>query len=305
MAIETAAIDAHLTRQEDEIGRLLGVLHSIDKDTVYSSLIHPSGPLATARAGMMLSDIVPALQSRVSALQRELEDQNALIAFQTEIRDALKLGLSEVQHARTALARALADRKDLPRRFTEDPSKTEILLTAADSLDAFADGVAIIAADEVPGSLPYIGNRKGALPFPVAGRIIRQFNETDAAGIVRPGLVVATASQAIVTTPTAATIRYRGPLLDYGQVSIIEPQIGVLIIVAGMETVYGNIGEVLPAGSPIGIMGGQSQSFEKIIEQTVIGNGSERPETLYIEVRNDNIPQDPLLWFGQGKDLKK
>jgi septal ring factor EnvC (AmiA/AmiB activator) len=52
-------------------------------------------------------------------------------------------------------------------------------------------------------------------------------------------------------------------------------------------------------------MGGQSQSFEEIIEQTVIGNGSERPETLYIEIRNENIPQDPLLWFGQGKDLKK
>ena len=114
----------------------------------------------------------------------------------------------------------------------------------------------------------------------MAGRIIRQFNETDAAGIVRPGLVVATASQAIVTTPTAATIRYRGPLLDYGQVSIIEPQIGVLIIVAGMETVYGNIGEVLPAGSPIGIMSQKRAKKKTFIQGIQTSHNTKRLKNL-------------------------
>ncbi|MEZ5674302.1 MAG: hypothetical protein R3D81_03325 [Thalassovita sp.] len=45
-------------------------------------------------------------------------------------------------------------------------------------------------------------------------------DESDAAGIARPGVVLATRPRALVTTPTAATIRYLGPLLDYGNVMI-------------------------------------------------------------------------------------
>ena len=72
--------------------------------------------------------------------------------------------------------------------------------------------------------------------MPVQGKVIRYFNEADAAGIKRPGIVVAT-RQRVGRTPTAATIRYRGPLLDYGLVSILEPQQDILYILAGLSTV--------------------------------------------------------------------
>ena len=47
--------------------------------------------------------------------------------------------------------------------------------------------------------------------MPVQGKVIRYFNEADAAGIKRPGIVVATSDNAC-PYPNRATIRYRGPL---------------------------------------------------------------------------------------------
>ncbi len=80
--------------------------------------------------------------------------------------------------------------------------------------------------------------------------------------------------------------------------TIIEPQNGTLFVFAGLDQAFGEIGQVVPAGSPIGMMGGNSQTIETILEQS--DKGAEvavRTETLYIEVRQDKEPQDPLIWF--------
>jgi septal ring factor EnvC (AmiA/AmiB activator) len=61
--------------------------------------------------------------------------------------------------------------------------------------------------------------------------------------------------------------------------------------------VFGTIGQVIPAGSPIGVMGGNSQTIDSILEQSEKGTGVVWSETLYIEVRQDKEPQDPLIWF--------
>ena len=90
------------------------------------------------------------------------------------------------------------------------------------------------------------------------GKVLRKFNEADASGIKRSGIILATDPKAIVISPTAATIRYLGPLLDYGNVAILEPQNGLLFVFAGMDTLYGEIGQVIPALSPIGLMPSQS-----------------------------------------------
>ncbi|MEM9911706.1 MAG: peptidase M23, partial [Pseudomonadota bacterium] len=104
-----------------------------------------------------------------------------------------------------------------------------------------------------------------------------------------------------VTTPVPATLRYRGPLLDYGNVVIVEPQQGILIVMAGLETVFGEIGQVLPGGSPVGWMPGPSLSESGLgdahVSATEPGAGSQDTQTLYIEIREKNIPVDPLTWF--------
>ncbi len=111
-----------------------------------------------------------------------------------------------------------------------------------------------------------------------------------------------TRPHAMVSTPAAATIRYRGPLLDYDNVIILEPEAGLLLVFAGLQQVYGEIGEVLPGGNPVGIMGGPALDAGAILSQTEDDITAQQSETLYIEVRESNTPVDPELWFKTDKD---
>ncbi|KUF10705.1 peptidase M23 [Pseudoponticoccus marisrubri] len=296
-AIRETELTRRLAAQEEEVAQLLGVLTALGNRAQPETLLHPQGPLGTARSGMLVAAVTPGLAAQAAALRADLEEVTALRQLQQNAARTLEEGLSGVQNARTALSQAIADRTDLPRRFTEDPVQTEILIAATETLQGFASGLSQIGEGAEADPLPPIGDRKGLLPLPVRGVLIRGAGEADAAGVTRPGIVLATRPQALVTTPTAATIRYNGPLLDYGLVSILEPQAGLLFVLAGLEAVYGSAGEVLPAGSPVGLMGGADPQAGDVVSPSGEGGGAGRSETLYMEVRQGDQPVDPLDWF--------
>ena len=296
-AIREQALAAGLQAQQAELAQLLAALQTMGHAPAPVLMLHPLGPAGTARAGMILADITPALAQRAQALRVQLEEMQTLRLLQDNAADTLRRGLQGAQEARTELSQAIADRKPLPRRFVEDPVRTAILIASAETLEGFASGLSQIARDEPAQGLLDIAHRKGALPLPVQGALLRRAGEADAAGLTRPGILLATRPYALVTTPAAATVRYRGPLLDYGNVMILEPQAGLLLVLAGLEQVFGAPGEVLPAGSPVGLMGGQEPQEGTIVVQSGEGAGNTRSETLYIEVRENNQPVDPALWF--------
>ncbi|ARE82346.1 murein hydrolase activator EnvC [Roseovarius mucosus] len=301
-SLREQALGAELQAREAEIAQLLGVLSGMGSAPVPVLLMHPSGPVGTARAGMILSEVAPALDARALELRDKVQELSVLRVLQQSAADKLQEGLEGVQEARTALSTAMAERTDLPRRFTEDPVRTALLIASTETLEGFASGLSEIAVDEAPGSLPDITARKGALPLPAEGVILRRAGEADAAGIARPGILLATRPRALVTSPSAATVRYRGPLLDYGNVIILEPQAGILLVFAGLDVVYGQAGQVLPGGSPVGLMGGAGTEGDLLLAANVQDTGARRTQTLYIEVRQDNSPVDPLTWFKTDKD---
>lgn len=295
--LREAELKNALERREKEVANLLGVLSTIERDSVLSSLVHPAGALATARAGMMLADVTPALEQKAETLRSDLKDLQDLAALQSLASERLVLALNEAELARAALNNALKTQSDLPRRFSEDPVKTALLLAASETLTEFAASLDIIATSVVSGSLPEITDRRGRLHLPVTEAAV----EHRSGAASPPALRLSTPHKALVTTPVPATLRYRGPLLDYGNVVIVEPQQGILIVMAGLETVFGEIGQVLPGGSPVGWMPGPSLSESGLgdahVSATEPGAGSQDTQTLYIEIREKNIPVDPLTWF--------
>ena len=296
-SLREARLTRELQAREAEVAQLLGVLLSMGDRPSPTMLLHPAGPVGTARSGMILADVTPALNARADELRNRLTEITTLRVLQQNAAETLQNGLNGVQDARTALSQAVADRTDLPRRFTEDPVRTAILIASTETLEGFASGLSEMTTEEDRSDLPDISNLRGQLPLPVQGQILRRAGEADSAGITRPGLLVATRPRALVTTPAAATIRYRGPLLDYGNVMILEPEAGTLFVIAGLDVVYGGIGEVIPAGFPIGLMGGQDAEIGEILANSGNGTGTGRSETLYIEVRQDDAPVDPEAWF--------
>ncbi len=293
-ALREAEIRGSFDAKRDRIAQVLAALAAMEDAPGPLVLLHPDGPEAAARSGMIMASVGPALEAEAADLRRDLQEIARMRALQAGALGALEDGLAAAQAARTALSQAVQDRTDLPQRFLEDPEELQALVSNAETLEAFARGVARLQSDVGPPMADFAGAR-GALPLPAVGTLLRRAGEADAAGIVRPGLLVATRPEALVVTPWPATIRYRGPLLDYKNVMILEPAAGYLLILAGLSTVYGETGDVLEAGAPVGLMGGRDLAAAE-------GTGAERTETLYIELRQDAEPIDPAPWFVETRE---
>lgn len=289
--------------ERDRLSRLLGVLQGIEGAPAPLLLMHPAGALGTARSGMILSEVTPAVAEEARALRMQLEDLATLRRLQDEAVDQLTLALDRMQAARTQLSQAIADRRMLPDNIIRDETAMTELLDSVDSLDALA---AILSRDGADGGieLPDFVAARGTLAMPVLGTVLRNYGEADGAGVTRPGLVQATRPRALVTAPWAASVRYAGPLPDYGNVIILEPQADYLIILAGIGTLYVVPGDIVASGGALGLMPGDpGPESEELILSSAQGGGAELTETLYIEVREDGAPIDPAPWFAAtGRD---
>lgn len=283
-----------------ELSDIVGVMISMQQSPETLMLLHPSGAEATARSGMILSSVTPGLREEADKLKQGLDEISEVRELQEEAANTLAEGLGRVQEARRLLASAVQDRSTMPVRFSDNPEELQALERSAATLDAFAEGIAGMESDVGPPLADFEG-AQGSLPMPVLGSVLRRYNEPDAAGIERPGLVIATAPASLVSTPWPATIRYRGPLLDYGNVTILEPSKDYLLILAGMAQVFGEVGDVLAAGEPVGLMGGTEPSAEEFgidfVVNAATGRDADRSETLYLELRRGKETLDPAEWF--------
>lgn len=297
--IREVALTLEYNAKREKVAQLVSALMQIGSDPGPLLLLHPTGALGTARSGMLLADVTPALQAQAETLRSDLTELRDLRGLQVGAGEKLTAGLKAAQAARTTLSKAISDRTDIPKRFTEDQNTLLGLLESSDTLDAFASGLTMNTDDT--GSIRDFAAAKGTLPMPVFGKILRAANEADATGTKRPGISLATRPLALVTAPWPATIRFHGLLLDYGNVMILDPGDGYLLILAGMETTYGELGEVVAAGAPLGLMGGTEQGANDFLMSTQDGSSAQATETLYIELRRGATPIDPAGWFATGQ----
>lgn len=297
-AIRERALRLEFDAHRDRLSRLLGVLQTLERASSPLLLIHPSGPLGTARSGQILSEVTPALHAQAEELRAQLNELVLLQGLQVSAKDDLQSGLRGVQDARLALTKAIGQRTNLPKRYTADPDQLKKLAESSETLAGFANGLADLPFDDdAGGAPPDFAAAKGKIPLPVFGTLLRGFQEADAAGLRRPGILLSAPAVSLVTAPWAATIRYRGPLLDYGNVIILEPEAGYLIVLAGLGQVYGEVGEILGAGDPVGLLSGTDPAAEDFLVEASQGSGEIQLETLYVEIRQDRKTTDPGAWF--------
>ncbi|MEO1640051.1 MAG: peptidoglycan DD-metalloendopeptidase family protein [Pseudomonadota bacterium] len=286
IALREAEIATLLAAREEELAQLLGVLSTIGRTPQPVQQAHPGGPLATARAGMLVADVTPALQGQVDVLQGLLDEAQSLRSAREAAAQTLQDGLEGAQAARTALAQAVSNRTDLPRRFDADPVQTALMVASAETLGAFAAELATDAPDPATTLTP-----RGDLPLPVTGIVLPD----DDSG--RPGVRIAAPERALVMAPVAGTLLFQGPLLDYGTVAILEPAPDVMFIFAGLAEVFGTAGEVLQAGAPLGLLGADGPRNDGILTENATNLAGQGAQTLYLEVREGQNSTEVDAWF--------
>jgi len=132
----------------------------------------------------------------------------------------------------------------------------------------------------------------GQLPYPAQGQILRRFGDNDGLGAKLRGFAVATRAEAQVTSPADGKIEFSGPFRSYGQLLIIDAGEGHLILLAGMERISAEMGQVVRAGEPVAQMGKGPSSV------TLLGDMmQEKRPVLYVELRKDGEAIDSAPWW--------
>ena len=121
---------------------------------------------------------------------------------------------------------------------------------------------------------------RGSLARPVRGEIITSYGQELSKGVTSKGLVIKTRGQAQVISPYDGSVIFSGPFKGYGNLIIIEHDNEYVSLLAGMGSVDTQIGQMVLAGEPVGIM--------------PEGDSAK----LYVEIRKNQKPINPQPWFG-------
>lgn len=322
---EQKAKSDELNRRRREQTQLVTALLRLARNPPSGLALAEGDPVDLLRGGILLSAAVPPLVERANLLSIELKtladlrgqiqeaearhhiESDSLAKEEARIRDLIqeKASLQEqsTQGAATSaqqaqkLAAQASDLKDLieradaeaRRRETEAAKEQEARIAAATPPPSVLRGT----GPEVPAAIPSPGlldptrpasiwpfsQARGRMVYPAAGSVIVGFGASDPGGTSK-GMTLETRASAQVVAPFDGRVVFAGPFKGYGQILIIGHGDGYHSLVAGLDQIDSNVGQWLIAGEPIGTMPA----------------GEAKPR-LYLELRHDGQPINPLPWL--------
>ena len=142
--------------------------------------------------------------------------------------------------------------------------------------------------DLIKSQMPYIKDvgqnfvrAKGKLSRPARGPVEISYGQETAKGVSSKGISIKTRSEAQVVSPFDGTVIFAGPFRGYGNIIIIEHGEHYMSLLAGLNNIYCEVGQMLLAGEPVGQMPKNNEA------------------KLYVELREDSRPIDPEAWLSK------
>ncbi|MBT3556385.1 MAG: peptidoglycan DD-metalloendopeptidase family protein [Rhodospirillales bacterium] len=205
-------------------------------------------------------------EQRASELAKEASDLRDLIARIQADKAARTLNASE-----TAMATVVP-----PSKPTAGDSQSVENETQVAALNVLGNGIL---------SGGSIRDMKGNLPFPVIGKVVAKYGETNENGMTQRGLEVKTRPGAQVIASFEGTVVFVGDFRGYGQLLIIEHSGGYHSLLAGMTRIDSVMGQQVLTGEPVGVMGGDA------------GSSTDQDAILYVELRREGQSINPSSWL--------
>ena len=310
------------------ISNVLAALERISKDPPPAIIVDPSDALGSARSALLISAILPQLKAKADQVTSDLkhltdiktaaqaEEANLKANFDVLEEEQLRIATliqAQKQNEETATATLAEEQKQAAEMADKAAQLKQLIADLGRQAKAVAVAADATAKANAGGTAPKLDNdtvklalantarqqpavpfaaARGFLDFPVArGVNVVNFGDGDGLGGVSDGLSVVTNANAPVRAPADGWVLYTGNYLNYGQIVILDAGQDYTILLAGMARVDVKPGQFVLMGSPVGSMGSRT------IGRTVATSaGAQRP-TLYIEMRNKNVPIDPTGWW--------
>jgi len=302
---EEAALTRRLGMRNDQAAQVLMALERLSLHPPAAIVAQPWSPAETVRGAILLRAAIPEIEVRARILNDDLrrlgDTRKAVVARRQALAEAMgnldtdRAGLEDLLARKSALRRATAaeSRKAKARAEALAAEARDVRdLLARIERERRAAAAAPEAAPPPPPPdataeppAPPISTARGTLPYPVVGRLERRYGAPAGGGLTSKGISIATVDGAQVVAPYAGRVVYAGAFRGYGQLLIIEHGEGYHSLMAGLTRIDSVIGQWVLAGEPIGVMGRAK---------------GENP-SLYVELRRNGRPINPLPWLAARK----
>ena len=322
---EAANTRENLADRSVEMASLAAALQKLSRRPPELLFLTNTPPLDAVRTGILLERMIPSLHDRMSSLKDQLNSLETLRAQIVQQRARLGEAAGQLESRRLQLSALVEEKRRLlqsTRQRQQGVNKQlEELVDSAKTLRDLLKYLTEQAAREreerrkltalVPQSttvnpaedsaprptdtalallpnLTSITSARGHLFVPVAGSLRRKFGQQDPEGLRDKGLLLASRSGAVVSAPFEGTIVYAGPFELFGNILIIDHGEGYHSLLSGLGQTSITTGQRVLAGEPVGIMG-----------KNKADSSPNRASELYLELRHNGTPINPLPWFSR------
>ncbi|MGC2855011.1 murein hydrolase activator EnvC family protein [Novispirillum sp. DQ9] len=320
-------LHGELGAREDQMAVVLAGLQRMALRPPEAMLALPMPTHDVVRSAILLRAVVPTLNDRAADLRGELHTLAAvrtdiaaqkaeiaraakrldrqkgelatLLRRKADLRRSTEAELRKAEQRATTLARDAENLRDLLVKLEEERKRREAeaqrlaalavakpkpppVPTAAGARPPPAKATEAAAPAAAAAGRP-LDQVRGAMPMPARGTLVTRYGESDAAGTTSRGIVIATRPAAQVIAPSDGVVAFAGAFRGYGQLLIIEHGGGYHTLLSGMSRIDAVVGQRLLAGEPVG------------------GMAPEGSPTLYVEIRRDGQPVNPLPWLSARK----
>jgi septal ring factor EnvC (AmiA/AmiB activator) len=309
---EEITIRADLTEKQDAMSKLLAGLQRLEQNPPPALVVEPRDVLSALRGAMMFGTIVPELRSQAEHLTEKLARLERIRAEVETENTALSASMQDLKTAQINLSELILQKKQMvfesAGKLEAEKQRAAELADKAKSLkQLLADLTAQRLQEEAEKSKQAEMRRQeealakpsmlfsaslGHLDYPVQGQILKRFGDDDGLGSSLRGMAIAARAAAQITAPVDGKVEFAGPFRSYGQLLILDPGEGYLVLLAGMREISAEMGQTVRAGEPLGTMGDGPSSVTLLGDQI-----QEVRPVLYIEFRKDGEAVDSAPWW--------
>jgi septal ring factor EnvC (AmiA/AmiB activator) len=320
-----------LSTRKGQLGDTLAALQRMALRPTAALIVSPGDPNDVIRSGLLLRTAVPQIEVQTKALRSDIAEIAEISGELDAKREKLQLaslGLEREQGKLADLAKAKknaltqteAERKTAQKRIAKLAAEAKSLEELLERLNSSIAAVPLAKpkidqpkpspAQKLANApkLPPITSARGKLTAPARGIVIKKFGAQTASGGKTRGVTWQTRSAAVVVAPWEGRVVFSGTFRNFGRILIIDHGEGYHSLIAGLERLDAQLDQWVLAGEPVGVAGGEitenSLKREGRAGKGQVGGAAKQTggANLYVELRRDGQPINPLPWIAASTD---
>ncbi len=310
---EQKNIEHKLQDDRRSIAKLLMALQRLERTPPEAMILNPKSPYRAAQGGLLMENIVSAIQERSldlkqnleriahiekdlvsqrkkatqesSALKKDYDHLRTLTKTRERLYEKTREDLKAEEQSILAMSLQAKDLKDLLVQIDKREAQKKALQEKqrkSQNINTRSAGLSH-APKKQKKKMPIQDLKKG-VQLPIKGVLRVAYNQLDDFGAPSQGIEIEARGGALIVAPMSGTIRFSGPFKNYGQIVIIEHSSGYHSLIAGLESIQTDVGRDVQVGEPIGTLHYASTNEEPV---------------LYYELRKDGKAVNPSVKLGQ------